>query len=58
MFERSDGKIPGYTGHQRGDEPIDTAPGKKVGIKHIPGKIIIFKFAPEPSWLTSASLIT
>lgn len=37
MFERSDGKIPGYTGHQRGDEPIDTAPGKKVGIKHIPG---------------------
>lgn len=47
MFERSDGKIPGYTGHQRGDEPIDTAPGKKVGIKHIPGKIIIFKFEPE-----------
>ena len=39
MFERNTGNIPGYTGHQRGVEPVDTAPGKKVGIKHIPGKI-------------------
>lgn len=38
MFERNTGNIPGYTGHQRGNEPVDTAPGKKVGVKHIPGK--------------------
>jgi len=37
MFERNTGNIPGYTGHQRGVEPVDSAPGKKVGIKHIPG---------------------
>jgi len=40
MFERNTGNIPGYTGHKQSVEAQDNAPGKKMGTKHIPGKMI------------------
>ena len=39
MFGANSGvKIAGYTGHQQSREVQDSAPGNRVGVKHIPGK--------------------
>ena len=39
MFEPNQGKIPGYTGHQKVREETDIGNKNKAASKQIPGKI-------------------